>query len=64
MPTTLTASAILVVAVMAIQTGTDTAEFSDNHLFYAFRLIGALVVATAVPLLVDRRARRSSRVGQ
>lgn len=64
MPTTLSATAILVVAVMAIQTGTDTAGFSDNHLFYAFRLIGALVVATGVPLLIDRRARRSSRIGQ
>ena len=28
--------------------------------FYAARLIGALLVATLVPFLIDRRARRSS----
>ena len=64
MPTTPSASAILIVAVLAFRTGTDTSGFSDNHLFYALRLIGALGVATAVPLLIDRRARRSNRIGQ
>jgi hypothetical protein len=32
-------------------------------IFHALRLIGALLIATLVPLLIDRRARRSSRVG-
>jgi hypothetical protein len=32
--------------------------FERDHLFYAFRLIGALLVAILVPLLIDRRFRR------
>jgi hypothetical protein len=60
----LSASAIVAVEVFATQTDTDGAEFSGNHLFYALRLIGALLVATVVPLLIDRRARRSSRISQ
>jgi hypothetical protein len=32
--------------------------FERDHLFYAIRLIGALLVATLVPLLIDRRFRR------
>ena len=64
MPTMLSASALLVIGVVAIQAVTDTAEFSDNHLVYALRLIGALLIATLVPLLIDLRARRSSRVRQ
>ena len=60
----LSASVLVVVWVVLTQTDTDTAEFSANHLLYALRLIGALLVATAVPLLIDRRARRSSRVSQ
>ena len=64
MPTLLSASALAVVGFVVTQTETDSAEFSANHLFYALRLIGALLIATAVPLLIDRRARRSSRVSQ
>ena len=64
MPTMLSATALLVMGVVRTQTETDTAEFSDNHLFYALRLIGALLIATLVPLLIDQRARRSSRVSQ
>ena len=64
MPTMPSASAIVAVGLVASQTDTDSAEFSANHLFYALRLIGALLVATVVPLLIDRRARRSSRVSQ
>ncbi|GEM_PF-1517976 len=30
----------------------------ERDFFYAIRLIGALVVATLVPLLIDRRFRR------
>jgi hypothetical protein len=33
---------------------------STGRLFYAARLIGALLMATLVPLLIDRRARRST----
>jgi hypothetical protein len=36
----------------------DPTEFSGGHFFYAIRLIGALVLATLVPLLIDRRFRR------
>jgi hypothetical protein len=60
----LSASAIVSVGFVVTQTDTDGAEFSANHLFYALRLIGALLVATVVPLLIDRRARRSSRISQ
>jgi hypothetical protein len=63
MPTLLSAI-VHVVGVVRTQTETDTAEFSDNHLVYALRLIGALLIATLVPLLIDQRARRSVRVIQ
>ena len=32
--------------------------FERDQFFYAIRLIGALMVATLVPLLIDRRFRR------
>jgi hypothetical protein len=35
-----------------------TVEFSGGHFFYVIRLIGALLLATLVPLLIDRRFRR------
>jgi hypothetical protein len=60
----LSATALHVIGVVRTQTELDTAEFSDNHLVYALRLIGALLVATLVPILIDQRARRSSRVSQ
>jgi hypothetical protein len=60
----LSATALHVVGVVRAQAESDTAEFSDNHLFYALRLIGALLIATLVPLLIDQRARRSSRLSQ
>lgn len=34
------------------------AGISADRFLYAFRLIGALLVATLVPLLIDRRFRR------
>jgi len=37
---------------------TDAWVSSGPHLLYALRLIGALLVATLVPTLIDRRARR------
>jgi hypothetical protein len=33
-------------------------DFFRTHFFYAIRLIGALLVVTLVPLLIDRRFRR------
>jgi hypothetical protein len=32
--------------------------FDREHLFYAARLLAALLAATLVPLLIDRRFRR------
>jgi hypothetical protein len=34
------------------------AGIPSDRLLYAFRLIGALLVATLVPFLIDRRFRR------
>jgi hypothetical protein len=64
MPTMLSASALHVMGVVGTQTGPETAEFTENHFAYALRLIGALLLATLLPLLIDRRARRSSRINQ
>jgi hypothetical protein len=57
-----TAAALLIAGPVVAQTGLDNSELPDNHLFYAARLIGALLVATLVPLLIDLRARNSTRV--
>ncbi|HEV7836534.1 MAG TPA: hypothetical protein VGO75_00585 [Gemmatimonadaceae bacterium] len=64
MPTMLSASAFLLIGAVVAQFEFGTTEFSDNHLAYALRLIGALLIATLVPLLIDQRARRSSRVSR
>jgi hypothetical protein len=61
MPTMLSVSALLVGLVLS-QAGSNRPEISDNHVLYALRLIGAILMATVVPLLIDRRARRSSRI--
>lgn len=53
---------VLPVWVVVIQMETGSTEFSTSRLYYASRLIGALLIATLVPLLIDRHARRSSRV--
>ena len=58
----LNAAVLLVVNVVVIQAETGIADFSTSHLYYASRLVGALLIATVVPLLIDRRARRSRRV--
>jgi hypothetical protein len=34
------------------------ASFAADRFFYAFRLIGAMVVATLITLFIDRRLRR------
>jgi hypothetical protein len=33
-------------------------DFFGTHFFYAIRLVGALLLVTLVPLLIDRRLRR------
>jgi hypothetical protein len=58
----LSASVLLVVWILVTQVEAGGTEFSTSRLYYALRLIGALLIATLVPLLIDRRARRSSRV--
>ena len=58
----LSASVFFIGRVVATQAATAGAEFSISRLYYASRLIGALLIATGIPLLIDRHARRSSRV--
>ena len=52
----------LLVSILETQAAIGSAEFSTSRFYYAARLIGALLIATVVPLLIDRHARRSSRV--
>jgi hypothetical protein len=52
---------IFIVRLLAGQLEAAGDAVSANRFYYAARLIGALIVATLVPLLIDRRARRSSR---
>ena len=58
----LSVSALQIVGTMVIQAETGIGDLSTSQFYYASRLVGALLLATLVPLLVDRRARRSSRV--
>lgn len=58
----LSASALLVVSIIVVQMEAGGIEFSTSRFYYTSRLIAALLIATLVPLLIDRRARRSSRV--
>jgi hypothetical protein len=51
-------SAIVELFVNQAEAGT---QVSLSRFYYAARLIGALLIATVVPFLIDRRARRSSR---
>ena len=39
-------------------------DFFSSRFYYALRLIGAILIATLIPLHIDRRARRSSRSGR
>jgi hypothetical protein len=39
-------------------------RLSVDHILSVFRLVGALLIATLTPLLIDRRARRSNRILQ
>jgi hypothetical protein len=52
----------LLARVVVTQMETGGTGFSTSRLYYASRFIGALLIATLVPLLIDRHARRSSRV--
>jgi hypothetical protein len=40
------------------------ADFFTSRFYYTARLIGAILIATLLPLQIDRRARRSSRIGR
>jgi ABC-type cobalamin transport system permease subunit len=51
----------LIVKVLLGQMETPGTEVPSSRFYYAARLIGALLIATLVPLLLDRRARRTSR---
>jgi hypothetical protein len=53
----------IVPPVLALISAVDLSGDGDSidvgsRLFYALRLIGALAVATLVPILIDRRLRR------
>ena len=58
--------ASLLVGVIFIATLTDSvaSDFFTSRFYYAMRLIGAILIATLIPLHIDRRARRSSRSGR
>jgi hypothetical protein len=60
----LSASLSLILSIVGAQADIGGADSSSTRLYYASRLIGALLAATVVPLMIDRRARRSSRVRQ
>jgi len=44
--------------LVAIVTAIPADEIAGSHFFYAIRSMGALLVATLIPLLIDRRFRR------
>jgi hypothetical protein len=54
----LTAIAPMLCVSAVLDELTDASIGSGPRPLYAFRLIGALLVATLVPLLIDRRSRR------
>ena len=60
----LSAAVFLIASVVANPADTVGGKFSTSHLYYASRLIGALLIAMVVPLLIDRHARRSNRARQ
>ena len=60
----LSASLFLIISALATQVDAGDVGSTGMRFYYAARLIGALLLATAVPLLIDRRARRSSRARQ
>lgn len=58
----LSAAVCLVTMIQTTQMEVGGSQFTTSRFYYASRLIGALLIATLVPLLLDRRARRSNRV--
>lgn len=60
----LTASLLLVTIFIFTQADSAGADFFTSRFYYAARLIGAILIATLIPLQIDRRARRSSRIGR
>lgn len=54
--------ALPVIRAVAAQMGSGDTGFSASRLYYAARLIAALLIAILIPLLIDRHARSSSRV--
>lgn len=58
----LSALALPVLRAVTNQMESGDTGFSTNRLYYAARLIAALLIAILVPLLIDRHARSSSRV--
>jgi uncharacterized integral membrane protein len=58
------ASLLLVVIFVVTQADSVGADFFTSRFYYAARLIGAILLATLIPLHIDRRARRSSRSGR
>jgi hypothetical protein len=57
-------TASLLAFTMLAQTDSAAVDFFAGRFYYAARLIGAILIATLIPLEIDRRARRSSRIGR
>jgi hypothetical protein len=49
---------------MRLQSFAAGKSIATHRFLYALRLVGALLAATLVPLLIDLRARHSSRTRQ
>jgi hypothetical protein len=60
----LIASLLVVVLFVVTQADPVGTDFFTSRFYYATRLIGAILIATLIPLHIDRRARRSSRSGR
>ena len=60
----LTAAVVLVAIFVVTQADAGSADFFTSRFYYAARLIAAILVATVMPLEIDRRVRRSSRIGR
>jgi len=58
----LVVAVLMIARVVVTQAESDSAQSPIDHFLYTLRLIGALLIATLVPLLIDRRIRRSSRI--
>lgn len=58
----LSAFVLPILRAVTAQMESGDAGFTTSRLYYAARLIGALLVGTLVPFLIDRHARSSSRV--